>query len=127
MTDILLPTDDAPSRIDRGRQSSPVSMFDPDQDPDDVRTVDQKVLAFWDKYPEGRIVTDVIYQQSGDVVVATARVWRDASDRKPTTTAHASRSYTDGDLYANRATETAESVAIGRALRFFPGLKHEES
>jgi hypothetical protein len=123
MVDILIPnTDDSPSRLDRGRHTSKPD-FGPD--PDDLSTVDGKVTSFWAAYPDGRIETEVILNQSGDVAVAAARVWRDRKDQAPTTTATASRSYVDdADPFSYRAVEAAETVAIGRALRFL-GIQRE--
>jgi hypothetical protein len=120
MTDVLIPKDDAPSRLDRGRHTSK-----PDFDPDDLSTVDGKVAAFWEKYPSGRIETHVTLHEYGDVVLATAEVWRTHLDKAPTATATASRSYVDdADPFSYRAVEAAETVAIGRALRFL-GIQRE--
>jgi hypothetical protein len=122
---IDIPEDTRPSRLNRpAKDSGPLSS----PDPDDLSTVDGKVAEFWSACPEGRIETEVDLHQSGDVVVATARVWRDRTDGQPVTTAHASRSYVDdADPFAYRATEAAETVAIGRALRFLGIQRTEEN
>lgn len=116
MTDLVIPADTAPSRIDRGRNSTPVSSFDPD----DVATVDDKVSAFWADYPEGAIDASDVEQIAQDAWRVTAYVWKNRdADGRPDSTGSATRTVDlDGHVSGAFALETAQSVAVGRALRF---------
>lgn len=105
---------------------------------DDYVTADDRIAAFYAKHPHGRIITTVSSTGDGDVEeIATARgdvlarhtapttytvraeVFRNAVGAKPDATAHATRSTNDTNpVVAERTQETAETVAISRALRF---------
>lgn len=111
VADIEFPDDNGRSRL-----GGPVSSFDPD----DVATVDAKVAAFWTLYPEGAIDAADVEQVAPDSWRATAYVWkhRDAEGRPDATgSAHRTLSH-DEHPSAAYPLETAQSVAIGRALRF---------
>lgn len=127
--DITIPTDEKPSRIKprvKSGDTPPVSDFDPD----DVSTVDSKITEFWSKYPEGRFETEVeVYRNEYDLPTFTvvARVWAVSEEDAPATVAHATRTLGEGEEpYSLRALEWAESVALGRALRFL-GLGRNET
>lgn len=116
MTVIEVPVDDAPSKI-RGR-----SAVRTDDNPDDIGVVDAKVRAFWAEHENGRIETDVkVIKTDGlpTTFLVTANVWKDVLHTAPDATGHALREYNDDDEpYGLFPLESAETVAIGRALRF---------
>lgn len=109
------PEDTRPSRLNP-RSRPTVSSFDPD----DIGSVDMKVETFWASYEDGAIETEVEEgRDAGEpMFTVTARVWKIAGG-SPNSTAHATRTRGIGEEpYSAFPLETAESVAIGRALRF---------
>jgi hypothetical protein len=94
---------------------------------DDIVTADQRIKKFRTKYPDGVIATSVESDAQG-TFTARAEVWKTSPTtgvggarytRHPDATATATRSRDDepsvGSLYPQ---ESAETAAIGRALRF---------
>lgn len=114
MTDIDIPASDRKSRLNR--EPGPVTGFDPD----DVATVDDKIASFWTFHPDGAIDASDIEQIAEHAWRVTARVWKDAdSTRRADSTGSATRTLDlDGHISGQFSLETAQSVAIGRALRF---------
>lgn len=115
-TELELPTDTAPSRLHRPPKN---------ETPDDVATAGERIEAFWERYPEGSILTEV---ESREVVTAEnlpysvytvrAFVRRNSTDADPSSTAHATRSEADPDpVTAAFPQETAETSAVSRALK----------
>jgi len=97
----------------------------PDVDLDDITTVDAKVAEFWTRFPDGAIDASKVQQIGPDAWKVTAKVWRinPRADFQggpfPDSTGTALRTV-DLDGHASGAfpLETAQSIAIGRALRF---------
>jgi hypothetical protein len=117
--DLTIPTDTQGSRLGRRGNRGDTSELSEDGGPDELATVDQKIAAFRAEYPTGRIKTKIetfrdpfgvpTYTVTARVIVAGLT----------TSKAHATRTRGIGDPYsATFPLETAESVAIGRALRF---------
>ena len=118
--EVEFPVDDRPSRLDR-RPPSPVGSFDPD----DITRVDDKVAEFWERYPDGAIDASDIEQIGESAWRVTAFVWRVAPQAQfhPSARADSAASATrtldvDGHESGRHPLETAQSIAIGRALRF---------
>lgn len=113
-TTITPPADTAPSRLDRGRSSSH------NENPDDLATVDAKVSLFWSAFPDGAIDATDIEQVDAITWRVTARVWKDGdSVGRPDSTGSALRTFNlDGHDAEAFPLESAQSVAILRALRF---------
>lgn len=118
MTDTInLPEDTKKSRLQKAPR--------PSESLDDVATAGERIEAFWEKYPEGSILTEIEARQAttADTLpysVYTARVFvrRNADAESPDATAHATRSEADSDpITAAFAQETAETSAVSRALR----------
>lgn len=109
--DIEIPEDTRRSRL------TPPASF---ADPDDIATVDDKITAFWEAFPNGSIDASDIEQISEDAWRVTAYVWKDAdADRRADSTGSATRTVDlDGHVSGQFALETAQSIAISRALRF---------
>ena len=116
MTDIVVPEDTAKSRLAR-----PVKT----EAPEDVATAGERIEAFWARYPEGSILTEVEVREvvtaeilPYSVFTVRAFVRKDASAERPDTTGHATRSEADPDpITAAFAQETAETSAVSRALK----------
>jgi hypothetical protein len=112
--DLPFPQDNRPSRLNR--PAGPVTGFDPD----DIATVDAKVAAFWALHPDGAIDASDVEQVGEHSWRVTAHVWKNAdSEGRADSTGSATRTLDlGGHISGQFSLETAQSVAIGRALRF---------
>ncbi len=81
---------------------------------DEYVTVNERIMKFYEKYPEGRIVTEIISWQDG-VIVMKATVYRD-NNNIPAATGHAYEKEGSSFINQTSALENAESSATGRAL-----------
>lgn len=81
---------------------------------DEYVTVNERIMKFYEKYPEGRIVTEIISWQDG-IIVMKATVYRD-SNNIPAATGHAYEKEGSSFINQTSALENAESSATGRAL-----------
>lgn len=111
-----IPVDTSKSRLHKPVKPEPL---------DDVATVGERIEAFWERYPDGNILTEIetrVIETTEHLPysVYTARVFvrKNADAESPDTTAHATRSEADPDpITAQFAQETAETSAVSRALR----------
>jgi hypothetical protein len=80
----------------------------------DYVDVAERIRAFYERYPEGSIQTEMV-RLEGDMVVFRATVYRDREDPHPTTGWAYER---EGVGFVNRTSfiENCETSAIGRAL-----------
>ena len=80
----------------------------------DYVEVNTRIMKFYEKYPEGRILTEILEWKDG-VVVMKATVYRDSSD-VIAATGHAYEK--EGSSFINKtsALENCETSACGRAL-----------
>jgi phage pi2 protein 07 len=83
----------------------------------DYVEVNVRVERFWEKYPNGRISTEIISWENG-VVVMKASVYKDLNDPNPSATGFAYEK--EGSTFINKtsALENCETSAVGRALAF---------
>lgn len=81
----------------------------------DYVEVNVRVEKFYTKFPNGRIITNLISWNDG-VVVMKAEVYRDLTDQVPSATGHAYEK--EGSSFINKtsALENCETSAVGRAL-----------
>lgn len=77
--------------------------------------VAERIALFYERHPEGRIVTDLV-SRDGGVIVFRARVYRGAKDERVAATGWASEREGDGDINTVACLENTETSAIGRAL-----------
>src|SRR6478752_5065122 len=89
--------------------------FDAAFDPDSYAPVAERIRLFYERFPSGRIITDLIARQRGEVVFK-ALVFRDLNDAEPAATGWASEREGDGDVNEVACLENTETSAIGRAL-----------
>lgn len=76
--------------------------------------VNQRILAFWSLFPEGRIVTEKL-RDDGQRCDIVARVYADRESAKPIATGHAYE-VTQGNVNRTSYVENCETSAVGRAL-----------
>lgn len=95
--------------------------------------VADRIVLFYERYPEGRIVTQLTMHNEREIVFC-ASVYRDQQARVPAATGWASERVGDGDINTVACLENTETSAIGRALanlgftasRFRPSLEEME-
>lgn len=76
--------------------------------------VAQRVLAFWELFPEGRLETSIV-EDSGTRCTVIAYVYRSADDAVPAATGHAFEER-KGSINSTSYLENCETSAVGRAL-----------
>ena len=78
-------------------------------------TVAERISLFYETFPRGRIVTEMVSRTERDVVFR-ALVYRQAEDRDPSATGWAAEREGDGEINTVACLENTETSAIGRAL-----------
>ena len=81
--------------------------------PDNYQDVDHRVHEFWERFPGGRIRTE-LYRCNSEQVIFEAKVWRVADAAYCDATGWAEEKF-EGRM-EKWAVETCETSAIGRAL-----------
>lgn len=84
-------------------------------DSGDYAPVADRIALFYQRYPLGRIVTELVSRTEKDVVFR-AFVYRSADDREPAATGWAAEREGDGDVNTVACLENTETSAIGRGL-----------
>lgn len=82
---------------------------------DDYEPVASRVQRFYEKYPDGAIHTDIVYDD-GTRVVIRATVYRNIADLQPAAIDYAEEHLTDRGVNATSRIENACTSAIGRAI-----------
>ena len=77
--------------------------------------VAERLARFWERYPEGRVETQLHSRAEGRVTFR-ARLYRSAADPWPAATGWASEREGDGEVNAVACLENTETSAVGRAL-----------
>ena len=77
--------------------------------------VENRIKAFYEKYENGRIVTDLIAYSDNQFIVKTC-VYRDAADTLPAATGLAEEKVGASPVNRTSALENCETSSIGRAL-----------
>jgi hypothetical protein len=81
----------------------------------DYETVEERLIKFWEEYPDGRIFTQLA-ESTGDVFIFVAELYRTENDAKPWATGWARESISDRGVNSTSALENSETSALGRAL-----------
>lgn len=84
---------------------------------EDYVTVSERIERFHEKYPDGRIITNLVeINHETGFVLMQAMIYRTAADPHPAATGHAYE--VRGESYINKTSyiENCESSAVGRAL-----------
>ena len=84
-------------------------------DPEGYAPVADRIRLFYERYPAGRIITELVSRDRTEVVFR-ALVFREAADRSAAATGWASEREGDGDVNAVACLENTETSAVGRAL-----------
>lgn len=81
---------------------------------DDYVAVNERIEKFYEKYPQGSIETEIVYNDNGQVIFK-AYAYRDKEDTRPAT-GHAMEK--EGSSFINKTShiENCETSAVGRAL-----------
>jgi hypothetical protein len=87
----------------------------PDFDPESYAPVAARVELFYERYPTGRILTELVQHNEREIVFRAA-VYRAAEDREAAATGWAAERVGDGEVNAVACLENTETSAIGRAL-----------
>src|SRR5262245_3619178 len=82
---------------------------------DEYAPVAERIALFYQRFPLGRITTRIV-EQSDDVIVVRASVYRSNTERRPSATGWAAERPGDGDVNTVACLENTETSAIGRAL-----------
>lgn len=82
--------------------------------------VNERLMEFYKKHPEGRIETSVTVV--GDGIIVKAALYRNQNDTAPASTGHSFLTDIEGD----KVGEYTETVAVGRALALM-GFRVEKS
>jgi len=81
----------------------------------DYQTVDERLHEFWSRYPEGRVLTELVSAEDGRWVIL-ASVFTDRDDDRPRATGYAEEKIGSSPVNKTSALENGETSAIGRAL-----------
>lgn len=81
----------------------------------DYITVNERIIEFYKKYPEGRITTDIVSWENG-VIIMKATVYRNFEDAKELAVGHAYEKEDASFINKTSALENCETSAVGRAL-----------
>ncbi|HJQ23941.1 MAG TPA: hypothetical protein VKA60_08480 [Blastocatellia bacterium] len=83
----------------------------------DYVTVAERIEKFYDRYPEGRLITHIVeHDAERGFILMRAEVYRNADDALPAATGHAYELKTEGYVQRTSYIEVCETSAIGRAL-----------
>jgi hypothetical protein len=83
----------------------------------DYVTVAERIEKFYERYPEGRIVTHII-EHDGErgFILMRAEVYRNPDDAQPSATGHAYEYRDGGYVQKTSYIEVGETSSVGRAL-----------
>lgn len=81
----------------------------------DYAPVAERIALFYERFPEGRITTELVSRR-GSEITFVARIYRTLADSYPSATGWASELIGDGDVNSVACLENTETSAVGRAL-----------
>lgn len=81
----------------------------------DYEPVEARVTRFWEKFPDGRIITEIVERTETDIIVK-ASVWTDRQDERPAATDYAHEVIGSSAITKTSWLEVCSTSAIGRAL-----------
>lgn len=85
--------------------------------PDEYITVSERIEKFYAKFPQGRILTNIIeHSAETGFILIRAEVYREPDDTLPAATGHAYELRSAGHVQAGSYVEVCETSSVGRAL-----------
>jgi hypothetical protein len=85
--------------------------------PDEYITVSERIEKFYAKFPQGRILTNIVeHNAETGFILIRAEVYRDPEDALPAATGHAYELRSAGHVQAGSYVEVCETSSVGRAL-----------
>jgi hypothetical protein len=81
----------------------------------DYQPVEERNAQFWAKYPEGRLLTEMVFDD-GQRCVFRCEAYKNSEDARPAATGHAEEHVTTRGVNSTSALENCETSAEGRAL-----------
>lgn len=91
----------------------------------DYIMVNERIIEFYSKYPEGKIETEILSNESGQIILK-ASVYKRYEDNMPSATGHAMEKEGNSFINKNSHVENCETSAVGRALALL-GLSIKKS
>lgn len=77
--------------------------------------VADRITKFWEKYPNGRILTNIVERTDTDIIVR-AEIYTDRDDERPAATDFAQETIGSSNITKHSWIETCSTSSIGRAL-----------
>jgi hypothetical protein len=85
--------------------------------PDEYITVSERIEKFYAKFPQGRILTNIVeHSAETGFILIRAEVYREPDDALPAATGHAYELRSAGHVQAGSYVEVCETSSVGRAL-----------
>lgn len=81
----------------------------------DYEPVEARITRFWEKFPDGRILTEIVERTETDIIVK-ATVYTDRGDTMPAASDYAHETIGAGNINRTSWLENCATSAIGRAL-----------
>jgi hypothetical protein len=92
-----------------------MSKSDSFSNPDQYATVAERIELFYSRYPEGRINTELVARDDGEITFK-ALVYRNVTETSAAATGWAAEREGDGEVNTVACLENTETSAVGRAL-----------
>lgn len=86
----------------------------------DYQTVEERIALFWEKYPNGRILNEIVFDD-GERVVIRSEVYTDREDTRPTAVDFAEELKSTKGVNQTSRVENGCTSATGRALSLLGG------
>ena len=81
----------------------------------DYETVETRLEKFWEKYPDGRVITNVIEKENQSIIIR-AEIYQTRVAENPIATGIAEEAKSNTGVNKDAWVENCETSAIGRAL-----------
>lgn len=82
---------------------------------DNYQPVEERIRLFWEKYPAGRIHTEIVLINEQEIVIK-ASIFRDAEDTRPAAIDFAQETRGSSNINKQSFVENGSTSAIGRGL-----------